>query len=163
MGVAGFSPDDIDASRPCGRGLRAHEPSWRHLEAASAQGDALALASASASAARIFLADGDGAEALWHLQRGRRFLASPGLCLHSLSVLCELATLKLQVAALQDEHDPQAARHLRDTTRDDLFDLVRRALELADGATAVLQAADILQALGDTADADTLRHRVLQS
>lgn len=163
MGIAAPPQPPAVVPSPQGRGLRSFERSWRHLEAASVQGDALALAAASADAAQAFLTDGDTDEAHWHLQRGQRFLSLLHPCGRSLTLQCELAALGHALATLLAPRDEQAARRLRDTTRDAIFDLVRRASSLAEGSAWVLQAADILHAMGDTADAQTLRQQALQS
>jgi hypothetical protein len=163
MGIAAPPQPPAVVPNSQGRGLRSFERSWRHLEAASVQGDALALAAASADAARAFIADGDADEAHWHLQRGQRFLSLLPPCGRGLALQCELAALGHALATLLAAQDEQAARRLRDTTRDAIFDLVRRAGGLAEGIASVLQAADLLHAMGDTADAQTLRQQALQS
>lgn len=146
------------------RGLRAFEHHWRHLEVAAARGDALEFAAASASAGRACLADGDLDEALWHVQRGRRFLDLPAAGPRSLALQCELAELSLRLADLQAGADAHAARRLRDDTRDAVFEVVRRVRGMRDpGAvvSALLQAADVLEALGDHSDAQTVRLQAL--
>lgn len=146
------------------RGLRAFEQPWRHLEVAAARGDALELAAACANAGRACLADGDLDEALWHVQRGRRLLDMPAACPGSLALQCELAELSLRLADLQARSDEQAARRLRDDTRDAVFDVVRQVRSVRDpGAvvSALLQAADVLEALGDHSDAETVRVQAL--
>lgn len=147
------------------KGLRSFEHHWRRLGVAATHGDTLEMAAASASAARACLTDGDLDEAAWHLQRSRRFLHAHRACARSLALQCELAKLGLRLAdrlALDDEH---AARRLREETRDDVFELVRRAGHVADrGAVAVslLEVADVLEALGDDSDAETVRLQALR-
>jgi hypothetical protein len=147
------------------RGLRAFEQSWRRLEVAATRGDALELAAASASAARACLTDGDLDEAQWHLQRGGRFLSLHDTCPRGLTLQCELAEVTLRLADCLADEDEHAARRLRDDTRDTLFEVVRRVQAVREhGAmtSALLHVADLLAALGDHSDAETVRTLALQ-
>lgn len=146
-------------------GLRSFEHSWRHLEVAALRGDALEMAAASASAARACLADGDLDEALWHVQRGRQFLHTAPPCARVLALHCTLAELSLRLAQRLADGDEHAARRLCEDTRDAAFEVVRHAPDVPErGAVAVslLEVADILEALGDDSDAETVRRQVLQ-
>lgn len=147
------------------RGLRSFERPWRHLEVAAARGDALEMAAACASAARACLTDGDLDEAQWHLQRGRRFLDTPQASPRALALHCELAELGLRLAECFAEDDDHAARRLREDARDAVFDVVRKVRDVPQrdtAAVALRQVGDILEALGDASDAETVRLQALQ-
>jgi hypothetical protein len=168
MAQVWLADSSVQRDDPAGatfRGLRAFEQSWRRLEVAATRGDALELAAASASAARACLTDGDLDEAQWHLQRGGRFLSLHDTCPRGLTLQCEMAEVTLRLAHCLADDDEHAARRLRDDTRDTLFEVVRRAQAARhQGAltSALLHVADILTALGDHSDAETVRTQALQ-
>lgn len=161
MGHAESTPNAGMSGQPLA-GLPAFEPPWRRLERAAREGNPLAYAAASASAGRICLTDGDLDEALWHVRRGWLFLDLPVSCEHSLALRCELAALTLALSN-QSMADDAQARRLRDDTRDAVFDILRRCNAVQGRHATLLQVADILDALGDRSDADTVRRQVPQN
>jgi len=161
MGYAGSTPNPGMSGQPLA-GLPAFEHPWHRLERAAREDDPLAYAAASANAARICLADGDLDEALWHVRRGWRFLDLPVNCEHSLALRCELAELTLALSN-QFMGDDAQARRLRDDTRDAVFDILRRCDGVLERNATLLQVADILDALGDRSDAETVRRQVPQN
>lgn len=144
------------------RGLRAHARHWHQLENAAVHGDALELAVASCGAAQVCLDERDWDEARWHILRGRRCLETARLGAQSLALRCELAELSLRYALALSSHDEALARHLRDDTRDAVYELVRRLAGLPDTTAiglALQCAARILDTLGDHSDAQGLRQQ----
>jgi hypothetical protein len=146
------------------RGLQAHEHNWHRLDTGPAGVELLALVEASAQAAQRCLHEQDWDEALWHIQRGLRFLDMPMPCAQSLALQFNLATLSLQIATALPQDDEPRARHLCDEIRDAVFEVIRGIDQVQDGevaTVALLRAADILELLGDRSDADQLRQQSL--
>jgi len=151
-----------EGQEACFGGLRAHADHWHQLENAAAHGDALELAVASCGAAQVCLDERDWDEALWHIQRGRRCLETTRLGPATLALRCELAELSLRYALALATDNEALARHLRDDTRDAVYDIVRRLAGLPDPTAiglALQRAARILDALGDHSDAQGLRQQ----
>lgn len=146
------------------RGLQAHEHNWHRLDTGPAGVELLALVEGSAQAAQRCLHEQDWDEALWHIQRGLRFLDMPMPCAQSLALQFDLATLSLQIATALPQDDEQRARHLCDQIRDAVFEVIRGMDQVPDGevaTVALLRAADILELLGDRSDAHQLRQQSL--
>lgn len=139
----------------------------RRGELALGDGDSLQCAEWLMLAADECLAGQDPDEAGWHLRRAARVLDGVPVGARSLTLRCQLAEQTLAWArarAATAEH--AAVRHLVDQARDLCFEVVRAATHLRDLAERIvllLRVAELLDALGDTGDAQALRTRALDT
>jgi hypothetical protein len=139
-------------------------PEWpQRMAQARATGDLASLAELSLQAARGAREADDPQEARWHLQRADLALTHSHPDEQGIRLLADLVeesvALASHWAALAELGE---ARRQRELARDRCFVAIRHTLSTGTGPVRVaglLRLADLLDALGDGCDADSLRER----
>lgn len=155
-----------DQAGPTGARRPSPGTAWHQIALAQAAGDAYLLAEAAQGLARLCAHRHDLEEAHWHLGRARAALAATPPSEQGLVLQCNWVGLAVTLSERwQSRGERAAARRLADEARDLCFEVARRSAgidNVACSVSALLRIAEMLEALGDDADAQRMRMRAFK-